>query len=197
MLLLNNGVRKGERMKIRFLTANKFKIQEAQEILQSHSIEVIAYSEKIEELQTTDTERMVKDKVLRAFKIIGRPVFVEHTGLYLEYLNELPGGLTQIFWDSLEADKFSELFGGTTNPKASAKTIIGYCNGKVINYFYGEIKGKIAKEPKGSREFQWDCVFIPDGFNQTFAELGDQKNQISMRRRALDEFSDFLKGTIK
>lgn len=179
-------------MNIRFLTGNKHKIREAQNILKEHDITVIPFSEKIEELQTADTEKLVKDKVLKAFKKIGRPIFVEHTGLYLEYINNLPGGLTQMFWDSLEADKFSELFGNSSNTKAVAKTMIGYCDGKKVHYFQGEIEGKISSNPKGNRNFQWDCVFIPDGYNKTFSELEEIKNEISMRKKALDDFANFL-----
>lgn len=183
-------------MIIRFLTCNSYKIQEAEKILNNSSFIIKPYKEKIEEIQTIDTNKIVKDKVLRAFKKIGRPIFVEHTGLYLDYLNNLPGGLTQIFWDSLNADKFSELFGRSSNPGATAKTVIGYCDGKNVNYFSGEIRGEISSEPKGNRNFQWDCVFVPDGFDKTFAELEDYKNEISMRRKALDNFSTFLRGSM-
>ena len=181
-------------MNIRFLTENQYETQEAQIILGKQNITVIPIEEKIEELQTADTIKLVKDKVLKAFKKIGRPVFVEHTGLYLEYFNDLPGGLTQIFWNSLEADKFSELFGNCSNTRAIAKTIIGYCDGKNIYHFQGEIQGKISAKPKGNRDFQWDCVFIPDGFNETFSEMREAKNEISLKKKALDNFADFLCG---
>jgi XTP/dITP diphosphohydrolase len=46
--------------------------------------------------------------------------------------------------------------------------------------------------PAGPRDFQWDCVFVPDGQTKTFAELGEQKNEMSMRRKALNEFAVFL-----
>ena len=129
-------------MNIRFLTGNKHKIKEAKDILQKQNITVISFEDKIEELQTADTTKLVKDKVLKAFTKIGRPLFVEHTGLYLEYINDLPGGLTQIFWDSLKADKFSELFGNNSNTKAIAKTIIGYCDGKKYIIFKVKLQVK-------------------------------------------------------
>jgi len=178
---------------VRFISSNKYKIDEAEKILVLHNIKVIAISEKIEELQTKDTYRLVKDKVLKAFQIIGRPLFVEHTGLYLEYLNGFPGGLTQIFWDSLKADKFAKLFGSTPNPKTLAKTVVAYTDGRNIYTFEGEILGRISKKPKGNRSFQWDCVFIPKGHKKTFSELGDFKNEISMRRKALDELASFIR----
>ena len=182
-------------MDLRFLSSNKFKIAETESILKPVGINIIPVNIKIEELQTLDTERLVKDKILKAFKIVGRPLFVEHTGLYLEHLNGFPGGLTQIFWDTIEADKFSQLFGIASSNKVIAQTIIGYCDGKQIHFFKGSVNGTISNIPIGDRAFQWDCVFIPDGYTETFAELEDKKNEISMRRIALDNFCQYFKNT--
>ncbi|ELY4529298.1 non-canonical purine NTP pyrophosphatase [Cronobacter sakazakii] len=144
---------------------------------------------KIEEIQSKNTRSLVRDKLLKAFEQIGRPVFVEHTGLYIKSLNELPGGLTQIFWDDLEAEGFISLLSFSHDKTAIAKTVIGYCDGKKIHFFEGEVEGSISSEPLGNREFQWDCIFIPNGFDKTFAEMGDKKNEISMRKLALDKLS--------
>ncbi|TPG05057.1 non-canonical purine NTP pyrophosphatase [Rhodanobacter glycinis] len=62
-----------------------------------------------------------------------------------------------------------------------------------MHYFIGEISGTIPAVPAGPPNFQWDCVFVPDGYTQTLAELGERKNDISMRRLALNEFAKFLK----
>jgi len=180
---------------VRFVSSNPFKIEEAKSILSPVGITVVPVDMKIEELQTTDTERLVKDKALKAFSAIARPLFVEHTGLYLNYLNGLPGGLTQIVWDSLQADRFSELFGRSPDPSVIAKTTICYSDGKRMHIFIGEVVGRIASAPAGNRDFQWDCVFIPDGETITFAEMGDKKNDISMRKQALDSYAAFLKAS--
>lgn len=181
-------------LKIRFISGNKYKIAEAKTILNGSNVDVIPVKLKLEEIQTEDNKRLVKDKAIKAFQKIGRPLFVEHTGLYLSYMNMLPGGLTQIFWDNLEADKFSELFGRSSDTSVIAKTIIGYIDGKQLHVFEGHISGNVSPEPKGDRAFQWDCVFIPEGYDLTFAELGEKKNEISMRKNALDKFSSFLSG---
>lgn len=178
---------------IRFISSNKFKLEEAKKILDSDLVQITSISLKIEELQTEDTMKLVSTKAISAYKQVMRPLFVEHTGLYLSYMNGLPGGLTQIFWDNLGADKFSELFGNTQQTTAYARTTIAFIDGKKIHIFEGEISGRIAVEPRGCRDFQWDCIFIPDGYTETFSEMGDRKNEISMRRKALDVFSDFLR----
>jgi XTP/dITP diphosphohydrolase len=179
-------------MKIRFMSGNKHKVEEVQKILDPVGVVIIPVRRKIEELQTEDVERLVRDKLTKAFELIGRPLFVEHTGLYLEGLNGLPAGLTQIFWDKLEADRFAALVEGLGNPIVVAKTVLGYCDGRQVRFFEGAITGTVPKSPAGSREFQWDCVFVPDGHTQTFAEMGDLKNEISMRRKALDAFAAYL-----
>lgn len=179
-------------MEIRFITSNKYKIQEVDDILSKLGYKVTSSELKIEELQTENVQHLVHDKVLKAFDKIGKPTMVEHTGLYIDSLNGFPGGLTQIFWDTLRADNFSTLLGAGPNTKVVAKTVIGYCDGRKIYYFEGEVEGNIAPAPKGSKDFQWDCVFIPQGYSETFAELGAKKNEISMRKLALDEFAKYL-----
>jgi XTP/dITP diphosphohydrolase len=179
-------------LEIRFVSQNKFKLLEASTILAAANVKVIPLEIKVNELQTQDTARLVKDKTMKAFQEVGRPLFVEHTGLYITHLKGLPGGLTQLFWDTLQAERFADLFGKTSNPSVVAKTVIGYTDARQFFIFEGEITGRIAEEPRGSRDFQWDCVFIPDGFPKTFAEMGTAKNDISMRRIAMDKFSHFL-----
>jgi len=184
-------------MKIYFVSNNKFKIQEAKDILTASKIELESLKIKINEIQSDDAELIVRDKVLKAFSFIKRPLFVEHTGLYLEDFGNLPGGLTQIVWDSLKADKFCNYFGNRSITNARARTVIGYCDGKMIKLFEGYIDGKISNRPCGNRDFQWDCVFIPNGYDKTFAELGVVKNDISMRRIALEKFCKYLEDEIK
>jgi len=180
-------------LKIRFMSGNPHKIAEVQRILGPVGVEIVPVSRKIEELQTEDVERLVRDKLIKAFQVIGHPLFIEHTGLYLKGLNGLPAGLTQIFWDRLEADRFAALVAGLGESAVTAKTVLGYCDGCEIHLFEGAIDGTVPPLPAGSKEFQWDCVFVPDGHNQTFAEMGSAKDDISMRRKALDKFAAHLK----
>ncbi|HEH1538493.1 TPA: non-canonical purine NTP pyrophosphatase [Proteus mirabilis] len=183
-------------MKIRFITKNENKVNEVRTMLNLPNVEIIPIPYSINEIQSENVDALVKDKLFKAFEYIGRPVFVEHTGLYIDSLNGFPGGLTQIFWDKLQADKFSSLFGCGPVTNLIAKTVIGYCDSKKIYTFEGEVRGKIADTPRGNRNFQWDCIFIPEGKSETFAEMGDEKNEVSMRRQAFNKFSKFLKESM-
>ena len=179
-------------MRIRFMSGNAHKITEVQRILAPIGVDIVPVPMKIEELQTENVQRLVRDKVTKAFEAIGRPLFVEHTGLYLNGLNGLPAGLTQIFWDRLEEVRFADLVAGLGDAKVTAKTILGYCDGRRIHIFEGAIEGTVPRTPRGPTGFQWDCVFVPDGDTQTFAEMGARKDDISMRRKALDQFAAHL-----
>lgn len=179
-----------EKTTVYFLSNNENKIREVRTILCGvKSIEIKGYSEKIDEIQSVDIEKIVRDKALKAFKKIGRPVLVDHTGLIIPCFGSFPGGLTQIFWDSLKADSFCEFF---RHKEIFAISLFAYCDGKRIHIFRGEIAGTVSETPKGNREFQWDCIFVPNGYNLTFAEMGGQKkNSISMRKKALDSFLNY------
>ena len=179
-------------MRLRFLSSNVQKVAEVTAILGPAGIEIVPVERKLDEIQTQDIEQLVRNKCIRAFRLIGRPVFVEHTALYIDALNGFPGGLTQLFWDTVGAERVATLF-GHDGGRAVARTCIGYCDGCRIHHFEGEIEGAIADKPRGDRA-GWDCVFIPQGERKTFAEMRDRKNDISMRRRALDGFAAFLTG---
>lgn len=180
-------------MKIRFLSANEYKLAEVRKILEPVGVDVMPIARRIDEIQTENEVELVRDKLTKAFSIIGRPLFVEHTGLYLDGLNGLPAGLTRIFWNRLCPERFTALVQGLDSQNVTAKTVLGYCDGRKMYQFEGEVRGTIASKPAGPREFQWDCVFIPEGYSETFAEMGELKNEISMRKRALDRFAIFLK----
>lgn len=178
-------------MKLRFLSRNQHKIAEATRILASYGIDLEASRAEVEELQTVDTDRLIRDKALKAFEKVGHPLFVEHTSLYLDMLNEFPGGLTQVFWDQLGKEKFSKLFASST-ARVVARTHIGYVDGRKVHVFEGEVIGKIVSPCRVDHGFQWDCVFVPKGENRTFSEMGPDKDLISMRSKALQALAKFV-----
>lgn len=179
--------------KLRFVSRNPHKVAEVKTILQKAGILIVPVDFAVEEIQTDDSNRLIRHKAVAAYDRLRLPLIVEHTGLHLESLEGLPGGLTQVFWDHLKADRFAELFGRRLNPRATARTQIAYVDGTTISIFSGAIDGRIARVPRGPRGFQWDCIFIPKGHPRTFAEMSQrQKNKISMRRQALDKLVNHI-----
>jgi XTP/dITP diphosphohydrolase len=180
-------------VELRFISSSAEKSLEVGEILAPFGVAISPVDMKIAEIQTEDLRTLVRRKALTAFDEVRRPLLVEHTGLYLNHLNGLPGGLTSVFWDRLRADRFCELFGNTADPGLTVNTMVAYVDGRTISYFEGEVVGRVASAPAGERGFGWDCVFVPDGYDVTYAQLAsDEKNQISMRRLALEQLAAFL-----
>ncbi|MEK4372496.1 non-canonical purine NTP pyrophosphatase [Paenibacillus sp. FSL R5-0473] len=174
-----------------FVTSSADKFKELNEIVQSYPSKEKPvfrfHSIQSSEIQTEDMEKLIKFKALEAFKKIKRPLLVEHTSLHLREWGDLPGGLTQIIWSKLDEDKFIELVG--TDRRITARTYLGYIDGKKIHTYVGEIKGKLAKEARGDNGFGWDRVFIPKKHRETLAELSsEEKNDISMRKKAVRKF---------
>jgi XTP/dITP diphosphohydrolase len=174
-------------VRLYFPSQNPAKSREIIGMLRPAGIDVIPVPLALCELQTDDLDQLIRDKLLKAFQTIGRPLFVEHTGLYLDALGGFPGGLTQLFWDRVGAKQACSLFGQSVHPGVSARTTIGFCDGRNIHQFDGIVRGRIAPEPIGKHGFGWDDVFIPDGHHETFAQMGVRKDEISMRRIAFDK----------
>ena len=178
--------RSGKRKTLHFVTKNENKYKEVAKILEPSGICVEWVNIEIHEIQSNNMDDIASDKVLKAFEKIMAPVIVEHDGLIVEELGQIPGGLTQVFWDELKKEKFGQFFARDKEAKAIAKSVIAYCNGREITLFRGETEGKIIGEPRGNSEFQWDCVFCPKDSDRTYAEMSDtEKNETSMRNKAL------------
>ncbi len=188
-------------MKIVFATNNKHKLDEVRKIVGGNieiiSLEDIGCFDDIPE--TADT--LEGNAILKANYIkdkFGLDCFADDTGLEVEALNNAPGVYSARFagiaHDSLANMKklLSELE-GIDNRKAQFRTVIALRRGDETLLFEGVVKGKIETEKKGNNGFGYDPIFTPDGYTQTFAELGDQiKNKISHRAEAVHKLNDYL-----
>lgn len=178
--------------KIIFITGNKGKLEEATEILKG--ITIINKDIDLPEIQETDAKKVIEAKLLEARKHHSGEYIIEDTSLYFNCLNGLPGPLIKWFLEKLGKVKLFEIAKKLKDYRAEAKTIIGYIDrrGK-IKYFEGSVKGEISK-PKGKDGFGWDQIFMPEGIKKTFAEMSsEEKNKISMRKKALLKLSRYLK----
>lgn len=179
-------------MNILFASQNPFKAEELIPLADEAGISLRHVELQINELQTMDTDALIRDKTLKAFSQLRLPVIVDHASLAIDSLGGMPGNLTQLFWDRLE-DKICSMVHFLGNPEAVARTTLGYCDGKKLYSFAAEQKGEIAKHPEGNREFQWDTIFIPTSYSATYAEMPvTDKNQFSQRKKAFDELLSLI-----
>jgi len=179
--------------KLIFITGNKGKLEEARKILKK--IEVINKEIDLPEIQETDAKRVIEAKLLEAYKYHKGEYIIEDTSLYFDSLNGLPGPLIKWFLEKLGKQKLFEIAKKLNNFGAEAKTMIGYMNQDGgIKYFEGSVKGKISS-PRGEGGFGWDQIFMPEGYKKTFGEMTpEEKNKISMRKKALLKLSKYLKN---
>lgn len=169
--------------------------------------------DSINEIQTDDIDKLIADKIRKAYDLYKRPVLVEHTSLNIECLNGYPDIQTSEFWKIITKndEKPGQLLcqmvdmvckqDDKKSKKAYAKTIYCYCDGKNIIKAEGRVDGLISNEPIGDSKFQWDILFIPDkegAENKTFAQLENNKmkDEFSMRSIAMQEFVCKLKDKI-
>lgn len=174
---------------IHFITGNANKLKEVQAILP----DVEQLDIDLPEIQELDAKEIIKAKLIEAYNHVDGAFIVEDTSLYLDCMNGLPGPLIKWFLKSMGNAGLADLALKYGNDRAEARTMIGYAKNKDEMYFFeGVIKGRIVP-PKGETSFGWDPIFLPDGFDVTFAEMSrEQKQGISMRTNAVMQLKDFI-----
>jgi len=178
-------------MTLYFITGNKNKFAEVSAILPN----VEQLDIDLPEIQDINAKEIIKAKLLEALNHKQAEFIVEDTSLYFDCLNGLPGPLIKWFMKTIGNDGLFNIVEKLENNKTEAKTIIGYAKSpNEIYYFEGSVKGKIVS-PTGNSGFGWDQIFQPDGFSKSFAELTQaEKNEISMRRIALNKLKEFMEA---
>lgn len=178
---------------LRFISSNETKILEYRELLKPVMFTPLQIA--VKEIFADDPQIMVRQKLLHAYELKRAPLFVEHTGLYINALGGMPGPFSKLFWDRLGPEGIMSLMACKEDRGAFARTTIGYCDGRLIHIFEGEVKGTISLEPGGCTG-SWVCLFIPEGFDITMGEMTlEQKNSISHRRLAAEKFKAHLLKT--
>lgn len=189
-------------MKLVFATNNKHKLDEVRKITSRHPVEIVSLAEIncFDDIpETADTlEGNALQKAHYIQEKFGLNCFADDTGLEVEALNNAPGVYSARYagpgHDS-EANmkKLLHEMEGKENRKARFRTVIALVwNGKTYT-FDGIVNGTITTTKRGENGFGYDPIFIPEGYEQTFAELGnDIKNQISHRVKAVEKLDEFL-----
>lgn len=187
--------------KIVFATNNAHKLQEVSEILEDKiqimNLKDIHCEEEIPE--TSDTiEGNAYQKANYIYEHYHVDCFADDTGLEVEALNGAPGVYSARYAGPQHnsKDNIRKLLTDMQdieNRNAQFRTAIVLILDGKIHLFEGTIKGTIIRSERGSSGFGYDSVFVPDGFEKTFAELGEEiKNKISHRAIATKKLVKFL-----
>ncbi len=187
--------------KLVFATNNQHKLSEVRQIL-GKDFEILSLSDIqcFDDIpETADTlEGNAEQKANWVLEKYGYDCFADDTGLEIDALDGRPGVFSARYAGegcSFEDNMLKVLdeMKGKENRKARFATVICLKLNGETHFFEGEVKGHILEEERGDKGFGYDPVFVPEGFDKTFAELGDEvKNKISHRYRATKKLIDFL-----
>lgn len=183
---------------------NAGKIAEIKTLLAPLKIEVQSAADlrlgDVEETGTTFEEN-AKLKAETLCMMCGLPCLADDSGLCVDALNGRPGvysaryapnrdfneGMKMLLKEMAESDK------KTRKAHFSCCMALAIPNEKTM-IFEGRVDGNISETPSGNGGFGYDPIFVPEGFDKTFAELGDDiKNQMSHRSRALEKLISEIK----
>lgn len=190
-------------MKLCFASNNEHKLAEVRQIVGDRyevvSLQDIGCQEELAEDQDT-LEGNSRQKAEYVWQQYGVNCFADDTGLEVEALGGAPGAYSARYAgpQRSSADNIAlllENLEGKTNRQARFRTSITlFLNGR-MQQFDGIVQGHIAPAASGQTGFGYDPVFVPEGYEQTFAQMpAALKNSISHRGRAMQQLVQFLKS---
>lgn len=198
-------------MKLVFATNNAHKLDEVRRILPQEvevlSLEQVGFLHDIDETGTTlaENSRIKAEAVAKFLVESGKwkeegpdGVFADDTGLEIEALGGKPGVYTARWAGEPAANRKKALSELADKPNRAAqfRTVVTLIDRTGTRQVNGIVRGRIATEERGDGGFGYDPVFIPEGYDRTFAELpAEIKNTISHRARAMSELKKLLQLT--
>ncbi len=179
-------------MEVIFVTSNEGKYREARAIGEKYGIEVGWIQLEYLEPQGNDLEEIARKSAEMLSKEMSSQFFIEDSGLFIEALKGFPGPYSSYVFKTIGNEGIIKLMDGVEDRRAYFMAVIAYWDGKEVKTFTGRVDGKISEEIRGEHGFGYDPIFEFEG--KTFAEMGEEKNEYSHRRRALEKFFEWLSG---
>lgn len=188
-------------MELVFATNNRHKLEELQAMLGApfklQSLNDIGCNEEIPEEQPT-LEGNARQKAFFIFNKYGYSCFADDTGLEIDALGGEPGVFSARYAGEAKdpqanMNKVMHQLEKINNRKARFRTVISLVMNGNEKQFEGIVEGEITWEKRGDSGFGYDPVFMPEGYNKTFAEMSmKEKNLISHRARAVQKLVEYL-----
>jgi len=193
-------------MPIVFASQNEHKVAEIRALLPKGwtlwSLNDLGWTEEIEETGET-LEENAQIKAQRVFEVTGFPCFSDDSGLEVQALQGLPGVHSARYAgteknDRKNGEKLLQALAPYPNRSAQFRTVIAFVDAKGIHWFSGSVKGNIIHDFRGDQGFGYDPIFVPKGWDLTFAEVEKSvKNKISHRAIAFTKFIEYLTAVEK
>lgn len=185
--------------KIVFATNNAHKLEEVAAIL-GDSFEVLSLREIGCDADIPETTDTFAGNALQKARYVkehyGYDCFADDSGLEVDALDGAPGVYSARYsggGSEANMDKLLLNLTGKSDRGAQFRTVIALLIGEQTQLFEGVVRGAIIEECRGEGGFGYDPIFVPEGYNQTFAELGSEvKNRISHRAKAVELLAQYL-----
>lgn len=185
-----------------FATNNTHKLEEVQAVVGGKfTIKSLADIDCQDDIPETgdifaDNAKQKTDYLVNKY---GLYCFGDDSGLEIDALNGEPGVYSARYSGARDMEKNIDLvlerLGDNPNRTARFRTVISLYFNEQQHFFDGFIEGQIIKERRGEKGFGYDPIFIPNGYDKTFAEMSaEEKNAISHRAIAVNKLADFLKN---
>ena len=188
-------------MKIIFATNNEHKLREVRQILDGR-YEVLSLDDIGCHTDIPETADTLDGNALQKARFVheryGLDVFADDTGLEVEALGGMPGVHTARYAGdghdtTANVNLLLHNMQDKDNRRACFRTAIALIKDGNEHLFEGRVDGEITRRREGEAGFGYDPIFRPEGYDGTFAQLGDKvKNQISHRARAVQRLVQFL-----
>lgn len=173
-----------------FITGNQYKADFLAKWL-GYSVE--HHKLDLDELQSLDLNAIVEHKARQAYDILKRPVLVEDASLSLTAIGRLPGPFIKWFLKEMGPEGLCKLARSLPSQEAHGEVCYALFDGADVKFFEGEMRGRIAKEVRGTGGFGFDPIFINDGYDITRAEMDeDTYAKTSYRTDAMTKLKRYL-----
>ena len=190
------------KQKIVFATNNAHKLEEVAAIL-GENYEVLSLREIGCETDIPETADTFAGNALQKAHYVkehfGYDCFADDSGLEVDALDGAPGVYSARYSGGGSEENMTKLLHNLTGKSergAQFRTVIALLIGDDTRLFEGIVRGSIIEERRGEGGFGYDPIFVPEGYDKTFAELGSEvKNRISHRAQAVEKLADYLKET--
>ena len=184
------------KINIVFITGNEGKRKEVESILGNTNFEIINYGFDLPEIQTTEVEEVITEKINYAYNLINSNqkifneikqkfldknitinnindinIICEDTGLYIKNMNYFPGALIKFYYEKLGNNEIVKRDNGS---ECYVKCVIGVISGSKKNLVTGEIHGIIANKINSTGGFGWDPIFVPNLTNTEYVKYNGQ-----------------------
>ena len=187
------------KQKIVFATNNAHKLEEVAAML-GEAYEVLSLHEIGCETDIPETADTFAGNAIQKARYVkehyGYDCFADDSGLEVDALNGAPGVYSARYsgkGSEANMDKLLLNLTGKSERGAQFRTVIALLIGNETQLFEGIVRGSIIEERRGEAGFGYDPIFIPDGYEQTFAQLGSEiKNRISHRAKAVEQLVQHL-----